>query len=136
MPEKRVFQALNLLVSLKMADKVKKEDGWHCELRFAHPIFTVQKKAETLADYNPVASESVTTFQIQQVWSSQFLEIFKQPYVKDQKDLVRFRFVLRKQGGKKALQAITEFLTSKKNAPHKATSLGFYCAYGRSKAAR
>jgi hypothetical protein len=129
MPLNRVYSGLNQLVRENIAKKLKQANGWHLVFNYSHRIFNVKVEA-TLAAYAP---EKVSTFDLMQHWHNSFAEAMrhKATYKRDPKDLVRLRLVLRRQGGTRALQAITDFIERYKNTPAKITTLRFYSQHGK-----
>lgn len=126
------YLGLNLLVAEKLATKVKKADGWHCELDKHHPMFR-DKTPRTLENYVPeTQGNTVTTAELYTTWAAAYKETFNRPCPRDPKDLTRLRLVMRKIGGKQARYVIQEFIRSQINTPHKANTLNFFYKHGKS----
>lgn len=128
---KQAHLASNELHERKMGQKMKKVDGWYflidpdCEL-----LRLPKVKQSVLENYKPRAA-TVTTHEVMQTWHQAYRDQFNCEHPRDQKDLVRFRYVLRKHGGPKTLQLVTEFIRTHAHKAAKATTLRFYNQHGR-----
>lgn len=124
------YAALNELVGRGLVRKYQTSRGFFGEVVDSTFIEKLERMP-LVESYNPAADDLVTTSTVSEFWKSQYMELFKQPAPRDAKDLIRFRSVLKRQGGNRALDAVKTFLHERRMAPHKATTLAFFMSYGR-----
>lgn len=128
---KAAHLASNELHERKLGQKIKKADGWYFLIDIGHPLFALPKvKQSPLLAYTSKKPD-VTTHDMMTAWLQGFRDTFGREYDKQPQDLVRYRYVLRRLGGARALQAIKEYLQANSSSPKKVNTLSFYLKYGR-----
>lgn len=112
---------------------MKKVDGWYFQINPDHELFQLPKPKKSPLETYSANTSNVTTHEVMKTWLQSYRDMFEREYDRSPYDLVRYRYVLRKLGGVKTLQAIKDFMQAYRNAPGKITTLRFYNQYGRRK---
>lgn len=131
MPVQRV---LALSTSLRRHAYVKiltQDDGQHAVLNIRHPIFEMRTRSGDIERIIKTSGKVPTSANLLSYWRSAYYQAFKKFPPREQKDLLRMRYVVRKQG-EDAMQAVNDHINRYRNVPMKCTTLGLFLAYGQS----
>lgn len=127
-----VPKVLALALTLRRHGYVKiqtQDDGQHAVLNVNHAIFDMKSDSK-LAHILKTAGKLPTSNNLLSYWRAAFFKAFKRYPPNDPKDLIRMRWIIRKQG-EESMQAVNDYLLRYRNMPSKCSTLGLFLSYGQ-----